>query len=368
MDYSNTISIRNLYLGYRKARLGKRYKTVQQKYEFHLEINLANLHEKLKNPKNYKPKKYRKFTIYEPKMREVAAPSFEDQIVHQALFTTLEPPIRKKFIKHSYACIKNRGTHKAVRDIQKSLKNLKEYSFYLKTDIKSYFASINHAILKEILKKYIKDLQTLTLLNKIIDSFEESPQTGLPLGNVTSQLFANIYLNELDQFVTKKLMPQRDFSTYFRYMDDFVLLSESKKRLIKYRNEIEQFLINTLDLKLHPRKRLIQKISFGIDFCGYNIFANKILMRKETVRKFVRKWKKRNIQIERLKSTSKPSLFPNINKQQRNKIKSKNEKLRQSVTSHFGFIQHANFDLTKENFVYTNCIRLPYIPKSVNIR
>ncbi len=365
--YENISSFDNLYKAYRLVRCGKRHKSIQQKYEFNLELNLVKLQRKLENPSNYYPKGYNKFTLYEPKMREIAAPSFEDRIVHRAIFEIIEPIIKKSFIPTTYACLENRGTHKAVRDLHNSVKKLGAMNtFYLKTDIRKYFESIEHKILKELLEKHLDSKGALILLNKIIDSYNREKKVGIPLGNVTSQLFANIYLNELDQFVVNNLVNQ-NYSVYFRYMDDFILLSENKKFLIESRDTIAKFLQKELKLKLHPRKCLIQRIKFGIDFCGYRVLENKILLRKKTLRRFVRCWKKRKNKIDQLEQKLEcvlmPEAFPKVQKE----LEQRRKNIQQSVISHIGFLQHAELDFNQKDYLYASKIRLPYLPKLVNL-
>lgn len=365
--YKKISSFNNLYKAYRLVRCGKRHKRIQQEYEFNLELNLIKLQKKLKQPANYHPKGYNKFTIYEPKMREIAAPSFEDRIVHRAIFRVIEPMIRKKFIKTTYACIKDRGTHKAVNDLHKSVKKLgTKDTFYLKTDIRKYFDSIDHKILKNLLSQHLDSTRTLILLNKIIDSYNQKQGKGIPLGNVTSQLFANVYLNELDHFVVDNLVDQ-DYSIYFRYMDDFILLSESKDFLIKSRDKIAEFLKKQLKLKLHPRKNLIQRMRFGIDFCGYRIFEEKILIRKKTLRRFVHRWKKKKGKIDNLKqkldSVLIPGAFPKLQKE----LDQRQRNIQQSVVSHLGFLQYAELDFDQKDYLYASKIRLPYLPKVISL-
>lgn len=365
--YQTISSFDNLYKAYRLVRCGKRHKRIQQEYEFNLELNLVKLQRKLKNPCRYHPKGYNKFTIYEPKMREIAAPSFEDRIVHRAIFRIIEPMIRENFVPMTYACIKDRGTHKAVEDLQTSVQKLgAEDNFFLKTDIRKYFNSINHKVLKKLLRKHLNSKKTLILLNKIIDSYHYKSQKGIPLGNVTSQLFANVYLNELDHFVFNNF-GDKDYPVYFRYMDDFILLSENKDFLIQTRDKIANFLKSELKLKLHSRKRLIQRIKFGIDFCGYRVFENKILLRKKTLRRFVHRWKKRKNKIEELEEKLEgvliPNAFPEINKE----LAQRKESLHQSVVSHIGFLQYAKLDFNQKNYLHASKIRLPYLPKVVKL-
>jgi len=356
------MSFPNLYASYRQIRRGKRNNGRQQKFEFNLERNLIKIQKRLENPHKFKPKKYTRFIVTEPKIRKISAPSFEDRIIYQAIFRVIEPPIRKKFfIPTTYACIKDRGTHKAIKDIQKTLQKLDTDSFFLKCDMRHYFSSINHTTLKQIIKKTLKDTETITLLERIIDSYEESADTGLPLGNVTSQLFANLYLSELDHFINQRYL-HSNFPILFRYMDDFLVLSNSKEELIEIRNKVDEFANKNLQLTLHPKKVYIQRTSFGIDFCGYRIFSDKILMRKETLRRYVKKYKKATKKINDLQNELGMELFPEINESKKVKINELKERLDNSLNSHLGFLQHSKIDFSGK-FAHSSNIRLPYLTK-----
>lgn len=363
--YQDIISFENLYDAYRRVRLNKRLYKVQQRYEFQLETNLSRLAYRLRSPATYQPRSYHRFTICEPKKRQISAPYFEDRIVHQAIHRYIEPGIVSAFIPTSYACLKERGTHKAVNDLQAALRKVGEEGvFYLKADVKSYFASVDHAILKRLLRKYINCPNTLVLMDKIIDSYEDSPGKGIPIGNLTSQLFANLYLNELDQVVVRKsqsVLGGRPF--YFRYMDDFIVLAKDKQQLIEIRDEISRFLQSKLGLDLHPRKRLIQRVSFGIDFCGYQMFADRVVLRKKTIRRFVQRYKRRQKKIDQLKEDLAQHLSPEFNPELASRIGELEEGLERSVVSHVGFLQYSEVDTRRKDYVYVNKIRLPYLPK-----
>ncbi len=364
--YDKIINFENLYRAYRKVRLLKRHYPSQQKYEFNLETNLCKLHLRLRDPQKYKPKPYRKFTIYEPKMRGISAPHFEDRIVHQAIVRIIEPDIIQTYIPTSYACIKERGTHKAVKDLRSALEKLGDKdTFYFKADMRRYFASVDHTVLKRLLRQYLHCEKTLMLLDKIVDSYEDPPHgiassassipRGIPIGNLTSQLFANLYLSELDHFV--------DSPSYFRYMDDFVILAKDKDKLISLRNRINNFLHSTLKLKLHPRKQLIQRISFGIEFCGYNIYADKVILRKKTLRRFVRRFKRKQKRITKLQREIDSYLLPEFDQELADKIAELKEELNRSVVSHLGFLKYSEIGTGEKDYGYVNKIRLPYLPK-----
>jgi RNA-directed DNA polymerase len=212
-----------------------------------------------------------------------------DRVLHQAIFRILYPIFDKHFIYHSYSSRVGKGTHKGVRNlyvaIRKVSNNWKYPAYALKCDIRKFFDSINHEILLKIIKEKIKDEQTIDLIILIIESFEKEKGRGLPLGNVTSQLFANIYLNELDQFIKHGLKVKY----YFRYADDFVILDKNRKSLDKLKGDIESFLNKGLKLKLHEDKVFIKKVSQGIDFLGYVILPSAIVLRTKTKRRILKR-------------------------------------------------------------------------------
>lgn len=291
-------------------------------------------------------------------MRQIAAPHFEDRIVHQAIVRIIKPQIVSTFIPSTYACIKGRGTHKAVFDLQQALGAHAPDSFFLKADIRHYFASIDHQVLKQIIRRHVSCSKTLSLVDQIVASFEAEPRTGIPIGNLTSQLFANLYLSDLDKFAHDAGM-----HSYFRYMDDFVVVADQKQQLLRFLKDAERFLHEQLALEIHSKKRLVQRTSFGIDFCGYHIFADRILMRKKTLRRFVRKYKRGHKRLVALKRQQQALLFPELESQIGDRIEALEAKLAQSVTSHSGFLRYAQTDFSRGHFPYANNIRLPYQPQ-----
>lgn len=207
------------------------------------------------------------------------------------------------------------------------------------------------------------------MLDKIIDSYEDEHLKGIPIGNLTSQLFANIYMNELDQYAVNLLnkLYFNTFPRYFRYMDDFVILADTKNELRTIRNQIENFLNKELDLILHPRKQLIQNISFGIDFCGYNVFKDKIILRKSTARRFVRKYKRVVKRIKKQQQRDQIFIFDQLEEESAESINELEEKLWKSTLSHMGFLKHSQIELTDKDYIYVNKVRLPFLPKSVKL-
>ncbi len=296
--FEKICSFENLHLAYLKARKCKRYRNNVLQFSYNLERNLLILQSKLLN-QSYQHGSYCSFVICDSKKRQIKAPPFPDRVVHHALCNIIEPLFDKSFIYDSFACRKSKGTHKGIKRLEKFLKSLninlqkKEYSdfssiYCLKCDISKYFDSIDQKILFGLLKKRISEVRSLQLIKIIIESNNKETGTGIPIGNLTSQLFANIYLNELDQFIKHKLR----IKYYIRYMDDFLILNKDKKQLFQIKEKIKQFLENKLKLKLHPKKANIFPLNNkGIDFLGYQIFGTHRLLRKSTVKRFIKKTK-----------------------------------------------------------------------------
>jgi len=275
--YEDLISIDNLLLAWQEFLKGKRNKKDVQEFQFNLMDNILSLHEDLKNY-TYKHGGYQQFKINDPKPRTIHKASVRDRLLHHAVYRILYLFFDKTFIADSFSCRNNKGTHKAInrfRDFAHIVsKNNTKACWILKCDIKKFFASIDQNILINILQKQIQNKSTIDLLKEIIFSFESN---GLPLGNLTSQLFANLYLNELDQFVKHKLK----IRYYIRYADDFVILSEDKNYLENLISIIRNFLQKELKLNLHPDKVFIKTLSSGLDFLGWvNFFDHRVLRNK----------------------------------------------------------------------------------------
>jgi len=264
-------------------------------FEFNLEDNIFQLYQELRN-KTYKHSKYTSFYIQDPKLRHIHKATIHDRIIHHLISKYLNQIYDKTFIFDSYSCRLNKGTHKAVNRLKKfSLKQSKnnKINFYcLKCDIKKFFDSIDHKILIGILKQKIKDKDISWLITEIINSFQKDRNKGIPLGNLTSQHFANIYLNELDQFIKHKLRA----GYYIRYTDDFVILDKNKEFLEELIIPINNFLKNKLNLCLHPDKIIIRKYNQGIDFLGYVTLPYHRVLRTKTKRRMFKRVNHKNLQ------------------------------------------------------------------------
>ncbi len=269
-----------------RARIGKVKKKEVIIFEMDLETNIIKIIEEIKNG-NYYFGKYRSFIIYEPKERIIKSLPYRDRVVHQWYVEEfIKPYFLKRFIKDTYACLDGRGTHHAVCALQKKMRLMKKehQSYYvLKCDIKKYFYSINKTILLDILQSKMSDKKLLEFSKRILD---DGQNIGIPIGNFTSQYFANIYLNELDYFIKENLRVKN----YVRYMDDFVLLVSDKEEAKRLLALIGEYLQNRLQLQLNAKSKYFLNKK-GIDFCGYRIFETHILLRKRFKNKIRKKFK-----------------------------------------------------------------------------
>lgn len=308
--FDKIVSFENLLSAAHNAARGKREKTCVMSFFFKLEENLFQLQDKLASG-SYRTANYHTFHIYEPKSRLISAAPFRDRVVHHALMNIIDPLLERSFIFDSYANRKEKGTHKAIHRYQQFLR---KYEFVLKCDIKRYFPSIDFAVLKKLIRERIACKETLRLIDRIIDGSNPQEQVfdyfpgdtlftpferrkGLPLGNLTSQLFANYYLNPMDHFVKEVLKCK----AYLRYVDDFALFAPSKMELWEWKKEISVFL-EPFRLKLHPRRCHIYPSLQGNPFLGQLVFRTHRRLVSKNVRKFKkrkRKWDKyppKNIQ------------------------------------------------------------------------
>ncbi len=278
----------NLLSAWQEFIRDKRNKPDVQLFQLNLMDNLIQLHEDLRNL-TYKHGEYKSFRINDPKPRHIHKATVRDRIVHRAIYRILYPFFQKTFIADSFSCQINKGTHKALNRFRafgyKASHNNTKTCWILKCDIRKFFDNIDHQILKNILNLYISDEKIRWLLNCVIGSFrkEERIEIGLPLGNLTSQLFVNIYMNEFDQFVKHRLKLKH----YIRYADDFVVFSENRDWLGSLIPIIREFLENKLKLQLHPKKVSIETLAFGVDFLGWVHFTDHRVLRAATRRRMM---------------------------------------------------------------------------------
>lgn len=281
-------NISNLLAAWKEFKKGKIKKEDVTRFEFHVEENIFALHDELVS-KKYVHGPYLDFYICDPKRRHIHKSVVRDRVVHQAVFRKLYPVFEKNFIYDSYSSRLKKGTHLGIVRLEQACrrisKNWRIFAYALKCDIRKFFDSIDHNILKKIILRNIKDGDALWLLDVILGSFEKIKGRGLPLGNVTSQLFGNIYLNELDQYVKHVLKAKH----YFRYCDDFLIVCTDRQFLEDYKEKIGIFLKEKLSLDLHPNKIQIRKLRQGIDFVGYITLPHARVLRTATKKRIIRK-------------------------------------------------------------------------------
>ncbi len=330
--FEKIISLENLFVAWDSFRNDKRNKKDVRFFEWNLEENIFQLHRELEH-KTYKHGPYSGFYIHDPKQRHIHKALVRDRALHHAICNIIGPIFEPTFIKASFSCRIGFGTHKGIDFLERTLrrvsKNDTEECFVLKCDIQKFFDTMDHDVLFSILKKKIRDENALWLLNEVIESFA-SPHSnllerkGVPIGNLTSQLFANIYMNEFDQFVKHRLKVKN----YVRYTDDFAIIASDSDYLKNLIDPISVFIENGLRIKLHPNKVSIRKFHQGIDFLGYIIFPHHRLVRTRTRKRFFSKIQRK------------------IEEFQRGYIKEKT--LENSIKSYLGVLSHANAYLLSE--------------------
>jgi RNA-directed DNA polymerase len=291
--FPEIITFENLLKAAKKAQKGKQFYPNVLKFNYNLETELLTIQEELIN-KTYQPGLYRSFRIFEPKPRLISAAPYRDRVIHHTLCNIIIPIFERTFIHDSYANREGFGTHKALHRFTNFYRNT---GYILQCDIKRYFPSIDHLILKSLIRKKIKCPDTLWLIDTIIDySNEQEPvidyfpgdnlltpierKKGLPIGNLSSQLFANIYLNGLDHYIKENIKCQK----YLRYVDDFALFSDDLDFLQDAKIKIEEYLIN-LRLKIHPIKSQLFSTQQGANFLGFRIFPERIRVRNDNLRR-----------------------------------------------------------------------------------
>ena len=371
MEDTDIFSFENLLKSYYRCRKNKRYTFNAAKFEINFEKELLKLEQELKSY-TYQPGGYICFAITDPKLREVWATDFRDRVVHHLLISYLEPIWERKFIFHSYACRKEKGAHKAIRYLKRDMRtasaNFTKPIYYLKIDIQSFFPSIDKNILYSLIKKHTRNPEILWLCRKIIfqnptdnyvikgdrnllfsvpkhkSLFYGPKNKGLPIGNLTSQFFANLYLGELDQFVKHQLKCR----SYFRYMDDFVILHSSKAQLLDWRDEISSFAQSYLQLRLHPTKQILQPINNGINWLGYIIKPDYLLSRRRVVGNLKQKLYYFNLQLQAFPT---PEFI---------------QEVQACVNSYYGHFKHANCFNLRKNLYFKHFKELKNFLKPAN--
>lgn len=292
--YQYITSVENLLEAWREFVRGKRSRKDVQEFERNLMGNVISLHQDLAT-RLYRHAPYWAFNISDPKPRNIHKASVRDRLLHHALFRTISPFFERTFIADSYSCRLGKGTHKAIERFRvfayQVSKNHTKTVWVLKGDIWKFFASVNQTILVKIVTRHISDKDVTGLLSRVVGSFYSTREgVGLPLGNLTSQLLVNIYMNKFDQFIKHKLKVQY----YIRYADDFVILSQDKKWLFDVLPKIENFLWNELRLHLHPDKVSICTLASGVDFLGWVHFPDHRVLRTTTKKRMLRRIQEKN--------------------------------------------------------------------------
>ena len=301
--FNQIVSYENVRLAWLKARKGKRSKPVVRNFYKNVNLNLEKVQKNLKsNPPVLSS--YTQFTIFDPKERVISVVPFVDRVMHHAIMNVLEPVFERQFIFHAYACRKGKGSHKAVNY---AFKKARTHKYFLKLDVRKYFDNIDHLVLKKLLSKIIKDVECLNLLFALIDSYGMVVSTGsttassdsttasgkgLPIGNLTSQFFANYYLSLLDHYVLEQLKP----CGYVRYMDDFLLFDDSKEKLKIFLTQIENFCKNELILELKPP--VLGNCKNGASFLGYLIRSDSVKLTQKSRRRKLAKLQRLNYELK----------------------------------------------------------------------
>jgi retron-type reverse transcriptase len=298
--YPQICTFENLYLAFRAAARGKRGKADVAAFERDLEPNLFDLQEEL-STQTYRPSAYFHFPIRDPKPRIISAAPFRDRVVHHALVRVIEPIFERRFIHDSYACRVGKGTHRAIDRCQHFARR---FRYVLQCDLIHFFPSIDHAILRDILARLIADARTMWLVDQIIDSGRDVPNRypptyfpgddlfaanrphSLPIGNLTSQFWANCYVDPLDQFIKRELKCRG----YVRYVDDLLLFADDKRTLWRWKATVVDFLTE-LRLRLHDRESTVYPVTNGIPFLGFRIYPDKRLLKRRNGVAFARRFR-----------------------------------------------------------------------------
>ena len=317
-EFEKHLTYEKLMEAHKKSKKGKGYRKEIIEFNLKQEEYIIWLLEQLKTQK-YKHGGYTTFYVTEPKLRKIEKSRYIDRIVHRWVVDNfLEPAFVPQFVNTSFACLKNKGMHKAclyVQNTMKHCKNIWNEHYILKMDVSKYFDTIDKKILLKIIEKKIKDKKLLWLLNEIL--YAQKREKGIEIGNYTSQMFANIYLNEIDQFIKHKL----HIKYYCRYLDDSIVIVKTKQEAKDALIKIQKYLKENLELELN-KKTQIFKNKQGVNFCGYKINEYRLKIRDKGKRKLKKKVKKLKEQIKLGKITSKEA--------------------HKYLAGHMGYIKYAN--------------------------
>lgn len=278
VELSELLRWNNLQLALWKAAKGKRQRSDVALFFQDVDKNLLRVQKQIFTGE-LDLLNYRRFWIRDPKPRKIVAVSFELRVLHHAIMNIIGESFEKSQVETSFACLPNRGTHRAVKHVQRGLRR---FRWYVKIDVEHYFENVDHQILKNKLRRRFKGKQFLALLDTIIDSYWEHPGKGLPIGSLTSQYFANFYLEQCDRFILE--LP--DVGGYVRYMDDMIWFAQTRKHMHNSLRKVEKYIGNE-KLKLKPQKQ-IQPVWHGVQYCGYRILPYSILLSRRKKRLYLR--------------------------------------------------------------------------------
>lgn len=286
--YERVYDYQSLYDAYLRARKEKRYRNEVLRFSYNLEESLIDLQNHL-IWKTYRVGQYRHFQVHDPKTRSIVAAPFRDRVVQHSLNAVIEPIFDRTMIYDSYACRRGKGTHAAARRVSYFIGKPGNW-YYLKADIQKYFPSIAHDVLRELFRRRIPDNDILWLIDRVLESDRGSGAVGIPIGNLMSQLSANIYLHELDHHVKRDL----GIKYYVRYMDDFLIFHSSKQELRRLETHLHHWLSEHLGLRLNQKTR-VSRSKDGVAFVGYRIWPGNKLLKKGSLQRMRRKaraWRK----------------------------------------------------------------------------
>lgn len=269
----------NLRMAFWKARKGKSHASEVEEYRKELDINLIKLRKQLMIGA-VEVGDYRYFKVFEPKERQICASAFREQVLHHALMNVCHEHFERVQIFDSYACRKGKGTYAAI---ERAKVYTRQHDWFLKLDVRKFFETVHHQVLKRQLGRMFRDQALLGIFGKIIDSYDAHPERGLPIGNLTSQYFANHYLSELDHFIKEQLK----IKAYVRYMDDMVLWHDDKEVLKLALSDIRAYISNELEGELKPE--VLNRSAHGLPFLGYRIFPHNVRLTQQSKQRFIRK-------------------------------------------------------------------------------
>jgi len=299
--YDEIVAVSSLLSAWEEFLAGKRKRNDVAVFQARLMDNIRFLYRDLKE-KTYVHGIYQAFNISDPKPRNIHKATVRDRLLHHLLYRETYKYFNSRFINDSYSCRVGKGTHRAIKKFEEMARqassNHDHTVWALKCDIRKFFASIDHRILKNVLSKYIEDKELLWLFAKVIDSFHTlgREETGLPLGNLTSQPLVNVYMNEFDQFVKSALK----IKFYVRYADDFIFLDQDRDSLVELLPKLENFLTDNLKLTMHPKKVFLKTLASGVDFLGWIQFTDHRILRTSTKQRMVRKITRENVLASRI--------------------------------------------------------------------